>query len=136
MSGIDDVIQQTTSEALSRLQGEADKLQAQIAAKEEAHHRELEPLRADLAKLETAISQLRGDRPQSTRAPSERAPRGHNRTLILDYLQASPDSTAAEVTDGTAISKATVHATLHKLHRDGVVSKDHTDRGVVWRLPT
>jgi predicted HTH transcriptional regulator len=121
-------VQQLLQEATSKLRTEADKLRATIAERENAHRQELEPLRGQLTELDEAIARVEGKPP---RTPTGiRARRGQNKDAILSAVRKKSGMTAAEISDITGISRATVHATLAKLAKDGQITKKQTSRGV------
>jgi predicted Rossmann fold nucleotide-binding protein DprA/Smf involved in DNA uptake len=117
------------SEATNKLRSEAARVEKLIADKE----RELEPLRLQLADLQAAIARVEG-RPATGSPLGSRAPRGHNRKLILEFLQSNPDAKARTIAEATGIASATTYATLAKLVQDGRVSKRSKGGNVVFRV--
>lgn len=126
-------VKDLVAEATAKLRKEAEFLREAIAKKEQALADELAPARAQLAQLDDAIARIEG-KPVRTSHGSTRAPRGHNRKLILDALNAKSGMTAAEIAKATRISQPTVFATLAKLEQDGLVEKDPTGSRVAHSL--
>ena len=119
------------AEATAKLHDEATFLRDAIRAKEVQLEKELAPVRAQLEQIENAIARIEG---RPSRTPSGRAPRGHNRHAILRHLSESDGATAREISDATAISSATMFATLAKFEKDGLVKKRQSARGVTHWL--
>jgi DNA-binding transcriptional ArsR family regulator len=112
-------------DATAKLKSEAEWLRKAIGAKEQALRDELGPVRAQLAELDEAIARIEGTTIQpAPSGSSSRAPRGHNRNLILNYLAGHEDASAKDITEGTQITSTTVFATLAKLTQDGLVDKN------------
>lgn len=116
--------------ATAELGAEADRLRIEIAQKERALEEEVAPLRGQLAQLDEAIARIKGTPSRAPTRQSDRAPRGRNRQLILDFLGRNPAAKPTDVAEATAISKPTVYATLAKLVQDGLLVKTDEADGV------
>lgn len=94
-----------------------DKVRAQI-------QREMRDLRRELTRLEAALRALDDVGASSNRRPSgtRRAPRGANRTKILNYLEQHPSARPKEIAAATGIAPKTVSATLSKLRANGTIA--------------
>src|SRR4051794_28130359 len=117
-------VKQLLDEASAKLRHEAESLRSTIAERESALERELAPLRSQLGQLDDAIARI-GGRPTATKPPQgARAPRGHNKRLILEALRGSQGITPIEIAAQTGIAKPTTYATLAQLAKDGEIQKN------------
>lgn len=126
-------VQQLLEEASAPLKRQADHLRQTIADREAALEAELAPKRSELRELEAAIARIMGT--PTPGSASGRAPRGHNRHLIIDYVAANPLATPMQISAATQIASATVYATLAKLVQDGRLVKIEKDGRVAYDTP-
>jgi sugar-specific transcriptional regulator TrmB len=117
-------------DATAKLRAAAQELRTEIEQKERELEDELAPLRLQLAELDEAIARIKGKRGRAPAKQSDRAPRGRNRQLILDFLSRNPGARPTEVAEATTIRKPTVYATLAKLVQDGLVVRTDEADGV------
>ncbi len=123
-------VQDLVAEATAKLRAEAERLRAEIKQREKALQDEVAPIRAQLRELDEAIARIEGTPGRALVQESKRAPRGHNRKLILEFLGKNPGAKPTEVAEATSISKPTVYATLAKLEHDGLLAKSDQADGI------
>ncbi|MCW2999166.1 MAG: hypothetical protein JWN65_2715 [Solirubrobacterales bacterium] len=123
-------VKQLLDDTTAKLRTEADKLEARIDKREREVADELQPLRAELAEIRDAIARIEGTSPRSS--SGTRAPRGHNRRLLLDAVADTPERTGSELAAATGIPTATAYATLAKLAKDGLVVKNDREGRVTY----
>src|SRR5215208_3716623 len=97
-------VQQLLSDASAKLRHEADAVRAAIAEKEDAFHREVDPLSSLLGELNAAIARIEGKPTSSSdtvRAKGRRAPRGQNKELIHEALSGGDALSPIQIAERT-----------------------------------
>ncbi len=120
----------TTIKQVARdIQTRAEQVRAALTEREEAHHRETQEMRNELARLDAALraiaggSQGAGRGTNTSPASAPRAKRGENRSKILSVVGERPGVGAAEVAQTTGIARPVVYTTLAKLTQAGDIEK-------------
>jgi Winged helix-turn-helix DNA-binding len=94
-----------------------------------AEHRlkEIAPLIEEAERLRDVLSVIKRQAPRTaladqlleTSAPSQRAPKGANKRIIMELVERHPGITAAEISQTTGVKRTVVASTVSRLKRGG-----------------
>jgi TolA-binding protein len=118
-------VQKAQRAAIEKLEAQVKGLRDEIGEAEKALEKTLKAKRDQLARLEDAITDLRGGAGrQRTSIAGTRAPRGANKAKIIEFLDKNPGSTPSQVSGSTGLNYQVVYAAIKKAEASGEVVKD------------